>query len=41
MEETEGVHVVFRPLERSAKLREALDGCVVFEYPTLFVVLPK
>lgn len=34
------VRAVFREIERTSTLREILEGTVVFEYPTLYVVLP-
>lgn len=34
------MRAVFKEVDREAKLREILEGTVVFEYPTLYVVLP-
>jgi len=34
------VRAVFKEIERVSTLREVLEGTVVFEYPTLYVVLP-
>ncbi|TNV74413.1 hypothetical protein FGO68_gene247 [Halteria grandinella] len=34
------VRAVFKEIERASTLREVLEGTVVFEYPTLYVVLP-
>jgi hypothetical protein len=34
------VRAVFREIDRVSRLREVLEGTVVFEFPTLYVVLP-
>ncbi len=39
-DEFKDMKAVFKLIERQTTLREALDGCVVFEYPTMYVVLP-
>jgi len=39
VEDLSAVQVVYKPLDRKAKLREVLEGCTIFEYPTLYVVV--
>ena len=34
-----GKTVAYVELSKESKLREALEGCIIFEYPTLYIVV--